>query len=84
MAKNYTAQERKAYHMGRAYGAAKLGKRVKCPSEKAKKFFRNGIASVGGRSKANNKREQQCSNCGESLFVVNGDGVIVGKLGGKK
>ena len=26
--KTYTAKERKAYHMGRAYAAAKAGKRV--------------------------------------------------------
>lgn len=51
MAKNYTAKERKAYHMGRAYAAAKAGKRVNCPDSKSKQSFRNGVNSVRGKGK---------------------------------
>ena len=67
--------------MGRAYAAAKMGKRVKCSDEKTKRSFRNGVNSVRN-SKAKNKRKQQCANCGAPLYVVNGDGVVVGKVAG--
>ena len=44
--KQYSKDERKAYAIGRAYGAAKAGKRVKCPDNKTKQSFRNGYNSV--------------------------------------
>lgn len=52
MAKKYSASERKAFHMGRAYAAGKDGGRVVCPDEKTKRSFRNGVNSVrkGGKN----------------------------------
>lgn len=44
--KTYTAKERKAYHMGRAYATAKAGKRVKGMNEAEKQSFRNGVNTV--------------------------------------
>ena len=47
--KKYSASERKAYHMGRAYATAKAGKRVLCPDEVTKQSFRNGVNDVRNR-----------------------------------
>ena len=47
--RSYSAKERKAYHMGRAYAAAKAGKRINCPDSKSKQSFRNGVNSVRGK-----------------------------------
>lgn len=47
--KTYTAKEKKAYHMGRAYATAKAGKRVKISDEKQKQSFRNGVNAVRGK-----------------------------------
>lgn len=76
MAKNYSAKERKAYHMGRAYQTAKLGKRVPCPDEKTKQSFRNGVNSVKGK-----KPVQTNSN---PLYVVDANCVVLKVLGGAK
>ena len=76
MAKNYSAKERKAYHMGRAYQTAKLGKRVSCPDEKTKQSFRNGVNSVKGK--------KPVQKSGNPLYVVDGDGVVLKVLGGAK
>ncbi len=46
--KVYSADEKKAYHLGRGYGAAKIGKRIACKTEAQKQSFRNGIKSVKG------------------------------------
>lgn len=51
MAQKYSAKERKAYHMGRAYQTAKIGKRVICPDEKTKSSFRNGVNNIKYRGK---------------------------------
>lgn len=75
--RSYTAKERKAYHMGRAYAAAKAGKRVNCPDSKSKQSFRNGVNSV--RSKAV-KRKSQSKGKADMCLVVDGNGVVVGKL----
>lgn len=80
MTKNYTAKERKAYHMGRAYQTAKLGKRVKLPDEETKQSFRNGINAVKGKKPA----QVNCKCCGSPLYVVDGDGVVLQVLGGAK
>lgn len=49
--KQYSPEEKKAYHMGRAYAVAKAGGRVNCPDEKTKASFRNGVKAVKGRRK---------------------------------
>lgn len=72
--KKYTAKERKAYHMGRAYAAAKAGKRVDCPDSKSKQSFRNGVNAVRGKGKSKTK-----SASGVCL-VVDENGVVVGKM----
>ena len=72
--KTYTAKERKAYHMGRAYAAAKAGKRVKCTSEKEKQSFRNGVNAVRGRkSTAKKAGKQKKSADGICLVDANGE-----------
>lgn len=76
--KKYSAKERKAFHMGRAWAAGKAGKRVKCTDEKTKKSFRNGVNSVRGKKPA----QASCNNCGAPLYVVDGDGVVVKVLNG--
>lgn len=77
--KKYSAKERKAYHMGRAYQTAKAGKRVKCPDEKTKQSFRNGVNSVKGKKPA----RTNC-NCGVPAYIVDNDGVVLQVLGGAK
>lgn len=76
MAKKYSAKERKAYHMGRAYQTAKAGKRVKCPDEKTKQSFRNGVNSVKGKKPA--------QACGSPAYIVDSNGVVLQVLGGAK
>lgn len=80
MAKKYSAKERKAYHMGRAYQTAKEGKRVKCPDKKTEQSFRNGVNAVKDKKPA----QAKCKNCGTPLYVVDGDGVVLQVLGGAK
>lgn len=75
--RGYTAKERKAYHMGRAYAAAKAGKRVNCPDSKSKQSFRNGVNSVRGKS---GKRKTRGKGKADMCLVVDGNGVVVGKL----
>ena len=79
--KTYTAKEKKAYHMGRAYATAKAGKRVKCTSEKEKQSFRNGVNAVRGRKstakKAGKRKKSADGIClvdanGEVFTVING------------
>ena len=74
--RSYSAKERKAYHMGRAYAAAKAGKRVNCPDSKSKQSFRNGVNSV--RSKKNPVKKKTRAKPAGSCYLVDGDGVIVG------
>lgn len=90
MAKKYSAAERKAFHMGRAWKAGKEGKRIPCPDEKTKQSFRNGVKdtqvkmSGGGKKSANAK----CTNCGAPIYAVSANGVVLGELvtidGGKR
>lgn len=75
--KSYSAKERKAYHMGRAYASAKAGKRVNCPDSKSKQSFRNGVNSVRGKATG---RKKKTSGKGDMCLVVDGNGVVVGKL----
>ena len=77
--KTYTAKEKKAYHMGRAYAAAKAGKRVKISDEKQKQSFRNGVNAVRGKGV---KRKGKVAK--GSYYLVDGNGVIVGVASGKK
>ena len=74
--KTYSTKERKAFHMGRAYAAAKAGKRVKLPDDKTKQSFRNGVNSVRGK-KTPAKKKTRAKPAG-SCYLVDGDGVIVG------
>lgn len=76
MAKKYSAKERKAYHMGRAYATAKAGKRVSCPDEKTKQSFRNGVNAVKGKKPA--------QACGVPAYIVDGDGCVLKVLNGGK
>ena len=78
--KQYTEAEKKAFHMGRAFATAKAGKRVKCPDEKTKQSFRNGVNSVKGKQ----PEQTTCNNCGSPLYVVDGNGVVVKVLNGGK
>lgn len=81
--KTYTAKEKKAYHMGRAYAAAKAGKRVKISDEKQKQSFRNGVNAV--RGKGGKKKGKTASKVPKgSYYLVDGNGVIVGVASGKK
>lgn len=73
--RSYTAKERKAYHMGRAYAAAKAGKRVNCPDSKSKQSFRNGVNSVRGKSK-----KQTSKTAGGMCLLVDENGVVVGRM----
>ena len=77
--KTYTAKEKKSYHMGRAYAAAKAGKRVKISDEKQKQSFRNGVNAVRGKGV---KRKGKVPK--GSYYLVDGNGVIVGVASGKK
>lgn len=47
--KNYSEAEKRAYHGGRAYAAAKKGKRIRFKTEKEKRSFSNGVKSVRGK-----------------------------------
>lgn len=76
--KKYSAKERKAFHMGRAYATAKAGKRVKCPDKKAEQSFKNGVNAVKGRK----PKRANCANCGTPLYVVDGNGVVLKVLNG--
>lgn len=76
--KTYSPEEKKAYHMGRAYATAKAGKRVKISDEKQKQSFRNGVNAV--RGKGGKKRKAPKG----SYYLVDGNGVIVGVASGKK
>ena len=78
--KKYSAKERKAFHMGRAYATAKAGKRVKCPDTKTEQSFKNGVNAVKGRK----PKRANCTNCGAPLYVVDGNGVVLQVLGGAK
>ena len=81
--KTYTAKEKKAYHMGRAYAAEKAGKRVKISDEKQKQSFRNGVNAV--RGKGGKRKVKTASKVPKgSYYLVDGDGVIVGVASGKK
>lgn len=46
--RTYSEAEKRAYHGGRAYAAAKLKKRVKFQTEKERKSFSNGVKAVRG------------------------------------
>ena len=70
----YSTKERKAFHMGRAYAAAKAGKRVKLSDDKTKQSFRNGVNSVRGKKSTAKKMTKLAGSC----YLVDGDGVIVG------
>lgn len=72
--KFYSGKERKAYHMGRAYAAAKAGKRVDIPDEKSKQSFRNGVNAVRG------KRKLKAKSASGVCLVVDENGVVVGKM----
>lgn len=80
MAKRYSAAERKAFHMGRAYETGKQGGRVKCPDEKTKQSFRNGVNAVKGKKSVQTKNNKS----GSPLYLVNSDGVILKTYGGGK
>ncbi len=89
MAKKYSAKERKAYHMGRAWEAGKNGERISCPDEKTKQSFRNGVKATRERKSGGGKKsaqaKSQCANCGSPLYVVDGNGIVVDVIkGGKK
>ena len=49
MRKRYTAQERSAYSLGRAYAKGKAGKRVQIRSASGKRSFSAGVKSVKKR-----------------------------------
>ncbi len=76
--KKYTAKERKAYYMGRAYKTAKLGKRIKCPDKKTEQSFKNGVNSV------KNSARKGFKHCGTPLYAVDGNGVVLKVLNGGK
>lgn len=81
--KTYSPEEKKAYHMGRAYATAKAGKRVKCTGEKEKQSFRNGVNAVRGKSgKPKGKAAGKVPK--GNYYLVDDDGVIVGVASGKK
>lgn len=76
-AAQYSAAEKKAFHMGRAYAAGKANKRVKCKTEKEKASFRNGVNAVRAKKsgdKVKRRNGVRCENCG---YIVDADGVIV-------
>lgn len=82
MAKKYSAKERKAFHMGRAWAAGKEGKRIPCPDEKTKRSFRNGVKATRERKSGGGKKPAQAQgvvayvpsvgNC-----LIDGDGCIL-------
>lgn len=74
--KKYSAKERKAYHMGRAYETAKQGRRISCPDEKTKQSFRNGVNAVKGR--------KPVQYGGSPCYLVSADGEILKVYGGGK
>lgn len=74
--KIYSAKERKAFHMGRAYATAKAGKRVKLPDEETKRSFKNGVNVVRGGALS--------QNYGSSRYLVNESGEILKVYGGGK
>lgn len=74
--KKYSAKERKAYHMGRAYATAKAGKFVKCPDKKTEQSFKNGVNVVKGRKPVRTNSHP--------LYVVDGNGVVLQVIGGAK
>lgn len=76
--KKYTAKERKAYHMGRAYKTAKLGKRVKCPDKKTEQSFKNGVNSVKSKKPA----RKGFKHYGTPIYAVDNNGVVLGVLNG--
>ena len=77
----YSAKERKAYHMGRAYAAAKAGKRVDCPDSKSKQSFLNGVNDVrSGKSGKKPARQTTNRRRYDGCTVVDEDGVIICKL----
>ncbi len=82
MAKKYSARERKAFHMGRAWAAGKDGKRIPCPDGKTKQSFRNGVKATRARKGGKKSTQKTCNNCGAPLYVVDGDGVVVKVLTG--
>lgn len=59
MAKKYSAKERKAFHMGRAFAAGKDGGRIVCPDEKTKQSFRNGVQATRERISGGGKKSVQ-------------------------
>lgn len=79
--KTYTAKERKAYHMGRAYAAAKAGKRVKCTSEKEKQSFRNGVNAVRGRKSTAKKAGKQKKSA-DGIYLVDANGEVFTVING--
>ena len=68
--KKYSTKERKAFHMGRAYAAAKAGKRVKLPDDKTKQSFRNGVNSVRSKKKNPAKKKTRAKPAGSCYLVV--------------
>ena len=49
---HHSAQEAKAYNMGRAYGAAKAGRKISGLSESQKKSFKKGYnVGKGGKER---------------------------------
>ena len=74
----YSAKERKAYHMGRAYASGKAGNRNVSPDESMKQSFRNGVNDVRGKKSAAKKSARKGgNNKGGFCYVVNSDGEIV-------
>ena len=43
---NFTKAEKEAYNAGRAYGAAKKGRRISLKTKKERQSFSNGVKSV--------------------------------------
>ena len=77
----YSAKERKAFHMGRAWAAGKDGKRIPCPDEKTKQSFRNGVRDTRERKSGGGKTAK--SNL-FPLYVVDGNGEVLKVLNGGK
>ena len=79
----YSAKERKAYHMGRAYATAKAGRRVACPDEATKQSFRNGVNDVRNRKSVKKSTADKSYKGGkngykrEPCYLVDKDGVII-------
>lgn len=81
--RKYSAKERKAFHMGRAWAAGKDGKRIPCPDEKTKQSFRNGVKATRER-KSGGKKTTRNDRAKGSLYVVDCDGAVIGVLDGVK